>query len=425
MRLVFAAAAGCALLLAALAARAQTEPPVVAPAAPPGPSYDVRFEIRIVPTEKAAHVAIHLSDPARAVDWLRFRVDPERQIAFRGDGQIRVAEPESASGEEVTWTPPRGGGVLRYLARIDHLRDESSYDARATRDWALLRAEDLVPQVRASFQDGAQSRARLQLVLPQGWSAVVPYAPLPDGTWAVERPELKFDRPSGWLLMGRLGVARERIAGAHVAIGAPVGQKMRRQDILALLRWTLPALRKVVALPERITIVGAGDPMWRGGLSGPGSAYLHADLPLISEDATSPVLHEVVHVLLRARSGERGDGLVEGIAELYSLEALVRSKTISRRRFERALARIAAKGRGVGSIAVDDANGAVASRAVVVLRELDAELRRVTGGQKSLDDVVRALAERPQAISLAHFRSVTERVAGQTLPAFFDRAELK
>lgn len=421
-RMLAGVIAGTAIFAAALA-RAQTAPS--GPVAPPGPTYDVRFEIRVVPTEKTAHVAIHLADPARAVDWLRFRVDPERQLAFRGDGEIRVAEPESAPGEEVTWTPPRGGGVLRFLARIDHLRDESSYDARTTRDWALLRAEDLIPTVRASFQDGAQSRARLQLVLPSGWSAVVPYAPLPDGTWSIERPELKFDRPSGWLLMGRLGVVREKIAGARVAIGAPVGQGLRRQDTLALLRWTLPVLRKVAPLPERMTIVGAGDPMWRGGLSGPGSVYLHADLPLISEDATSPVLHEVVHVLLRARAGERGDGIVEGLAELYSLEALVRSKTISRRRYERALERIEAKGRSVTSIAVDGANGAIASRAVIVLRSLDAELRRVTGGQKSLDDVVRALAERPQAISLARFREVAERVAGQKLPAFFDRAELR
>lgn len=390
--------------------------------APTGPSYDVRFEIRIVPSEKLAHVAIHLSDPARAVEWLRLRVDPERQLAFRGDGKVEVQQ--DGTTEIATWTPPRGGGVLRYVARIDHLRDESSYDARATRDWTLVRADDLVPPVHARFADGAQSRARLQLVLPSGWSAVVPYAPLPDGTWSIDRPERRFDRPVGWLLMGKLGVLRERVAGVRVAIGAPVGQRMRREDLLALLRWTLPTLRKIAPLPERLAVVGAGDPMWRGGLSAPNSVYLHADLPLISGDATSPLLHEVVHVLLRARAGASGDWIVEGLAELYSVEALVRSKTISKRRAERAFERIAARGRGVSRVSVDRADAAVAARGVVLLRELDAQIRRATDGAKNLDDVVRALVASPDAISLARFRSVTESVAGP-LPAFFARPELQ
>jgi len=37
---------------------------------------------------------------------------------------------------------------------------------------------------------------------------------------------------------------------------------------------------------------------------------------------------------------------------------------------------------------------------------------------------VRALVEAPQAISLAHFRAVSERIAGASLATFFDRREL-
>jgi len=403
------------IVLAAHAAHAQAPPAT-------GPSYDLRFEIRLVPSEKKAHVAIHLADPARAVDWMRFSIDPERHLAFRGDGKVAVEAEDS--GDTALWTPPRGGGVLRYAVVIDQLRDESSYDARATRDWVLVRLDDLVPPVHASFADGATSRSTLQLVLPQKWSAVVPYPPSPDGVWIVERPERRLDRPVGWMLAGKLGVLRERVAGVRVAIGAPVGHRMRRQDILAFLRFTLPALRKIAPLPERLAIVGAGDPMWRGGLSAPNSAYLHADLPLISEDATSPVLHEVVHVMLRARAGAHGDGIVEGLAELYSLEGLVRSKAISRRRYERAFERLAREGRGVPRIAVDHANGAIAARAAVLLHELDSEIRRVSNGDKSLDDVMRALIAEPRAISLEHFRATTERVAGQGLPGWFDRPEL-
>ena len=43
----------------------------------------------------------------------------------------------------------------------------------------------------------------------------------------------------------------------------------------------------------RLLIVSAGDPMWRGGLSGPSSMFLHSDRPLISENRTSTLLHEL------------------------------------------------------------------------------------------------------------------------------------
>jgi len=406
-----AALALCALL----AGNARAQAP---PAAPAVAGYDVRYEVRIVPTEKTAHVAMHLSDPNNLLHSLRFRVDPERQLAFHGDGHVQVEE------ETVAWTPRKGGGVLRWAVRIDHLRDESSYDARCTSSFALVRGDDLVPRARVRTAGHAQSRAVLQLVLPQGWSAVLPYAPLSEDTWAIERPERRFDRPVGWLLMGRLGVLRERVAGVHVAIGAPVGSGARRQDLLALLRWTLPALRKIAPLPDRLALVGAADPMWRGGLSAPQSAYLHESLPLISEDATSPALHEIMHVLLRARAGPGGDWAVEGLAELYGLEALVRSRTISKHRYQRALERIAEEGRGVKVVTVARATGAVTARAVGLLRELGDEIRRVSAGHKGLDDVVRALAESPAPISLAHFRSVCESVAGASLATFFDRREL-
>ena len=57
--------------------------------------------------------------------------------------------------------------------------------------------------------------------------------------------------------------------------------------LLAFLRWNLPALVDIFPdFPERVLVVSAGDPMWRGGLSGPGSLYIHAERPLISGNGT-------------------------------------------------------------------------------------------------------------------------------------------
>src|SRR3546814_11955514 len=78
-----------------------------------------------------------------------------------------------------------------------------------------------------------------------------------------------------------------------------------------------------------VVFVSAGDPMWHGGLSGPRSLFVHADRPLISENGSSTLMHEMVHVVtgLRAVSGD--DWIVEGIAEYYSMVLLNRSGMLS------------------------------------------------------------------------------------------------
>jgi hypothetical protein len=378
--------------------------------------YSVRFDARVVPTERLAKVSIRLGRGADRVRWLRFSIDPVRHFEFRGDGRVEV------DGESVLWEPPREGGALRYSFWIDHLRNSSSYDARCAENWALFRGDDLVPPVRVRTVVGAYSNSSLRLRVPEGWSAALPHELLSNGTFAIDDPHRRFDRPKGWMVVGKIGVLRERIAKTRVAVAGPVGQHLRRHDNLALLRWTLPTLRKIVGeLPERIQVVSAGDPMWRGGLSGPKSLFVHADRPLISTDLSSPILHELMHVVMGVQSAAEADWVVEGLAELYSLELLVRSKTVSRRRHAKALRRMEEKGRGVVSLAREDAGGAVTARAVVLLREIDEQIEAATGGESSLDDVVRRLSAERGVISAERFRHIAEEVAGQQLPAFARR----
>lgn len=380
--------------------------------------YAVSYDARIVPTQRAVRVTMRLDEGARWIRWIRFRIDPERHLDFAGDGDVRV------EGERVEWSPPAGGGSLHYVFRIDRLRDELSYDARCAEDWAIFRGDDLVPPARVRAESGAESVARLRFRLPQGWSVVAPYDRSSNGSFRIDHPERRFDRPVGWIVVGHLGVRRERIAGSRLAVAGPVGHGLRRLDLLALLRWTLPSLRDVLGtLPDRLVVVGAGDPMWRGGLSGPRSVFVHADRPLIEGDGTSPVLHELVHAVLRARAGPGGDWIVEGLAEYYSLQLLVRSKTISRRRHEKSLAKLADKGRSVRRLQTDRSSGAITARAVGVLAELDGEIRAATDDRRSLDDVVRELARERQAMTTDLLRQTVGRVTGSDLASFFDRRE--
>jgi hypothetical protein len=403
-----ALAGAVALLSALLAGDAATQPA--------REIYPLLYDVRFVPTERSARVTIAIAQNARLVKWIELRTDPARHQQFRGTGKIE----EVAGG--VRWTPPATGAELQYTFRIDHLRDERSYDGRSGGSFALFRGDDLVPPARVRTEDDARSQARLRLRLPSGWSAAVPYPRLPDGTYSVEHADRRFDRPTGWMVAGHLGVVREKVAGVRVAIAAPKGHGLHYLDLLALLRWTLPSLREAAGeLPERLLVVGAGDPMWRGGLSGRSSVYVHADRPLIESDGTSPLLHELVHTVMRARSGRDGDWIVEGLAELYSVEVLARSGTIGKKRHQKVLARIEARGKGVAQLGPGPSSGSHTARAVTVLRELDARIRADTQGARSLDDVLRAMVRTPEAWTVARFRSVAERTTGLDLESFFRR----
>lgn len=401
-----------ALVLAAAAAFAQAEEPL----SDDDLVYDLLYDVRVLPTERSAHVRVSLGKNAARVKRLTFLIDPARHMEFKGPGEVKHL------GDRVEWWPPAEGGRLEYLFRIDHLRDARRYDARCAENWALFRGDDLVPPVRARTDKGAKSRARLRLRLPDRWKAAVPFEELDDGTWLVERERRGFDRPTGWILVGRLGISRSKLHGMRVAVASPRKSSLRRQDILAFLRWTLPSLRDITGdLPERLLIVGAGDPMWRGGLSGPGSFYLHADRPLIEDDMTSPLVHEIVHTLMGARAGPDGDWIVEGLAELYSLEVLLRSRTISKTGYERALRKLEEKSRKVTALRVPRADAKTTARAVIVLKKLDEEIRARTEGHKSLDDVLRLTIKRRDEIGTDDFKQIAEAVAGGELTEFFER----
>jgi hypothetical protein len=389
----------------------------VAPAQPgraPALPYTVLYDVTIVPTERTAHVAIRLTNAVKRVVALHFRVD-EAHFDFRGDGEVTRSE------GELVWRPPPTEAVLRYKFRIDHLRDERSYDARCTERWAIFRGDDLVPPARVRAEVGSTSRSRLRLRLPEGWSAVTPYPPGSGGTSRIEHPERRFDRPTGWFVLGDIAALHEDIAGTHVAIAGPKGHQVRRHDLLAMMRWHLPTLNQLLGEPlPRFLIASARDPMWRGGLSASSSVFLHADRPLISEDGTSPLLHELMHAALRVQSRHGADWIVEGLAELYSLELLRRAGTFDEARFRGALERLARRGGSVPERG-STSTGSTSARAATVLHALDREIRERTGEAKSLDHVVRALVGRRSSITTEDFRQLAEQVTGLDLGRFFRR----
>ena len=373
--------------------------------------YRLAYVVRPDYAAKGVHVELTVK---QAGYWLREMDMPLRDgriSRVSGDGNV------STEGDRAVWSIPERGGKLRWFALINNKRNGDSYDAYIDRDWAVFRGMDVIPSARTKALPRAESRTSLRFDLPDGWSSATPYYGRDDG-YEINNPDRSFDTPTGWIVLGDIGVRNERIGHVLAKVAGPTGHSIRRMDMLALMRWNLPELLRVLPdFPERLTFISAGDPMWRGALSAPNSFYIHADRPLISENATSTMLHETVHVGLGLTAEAGADWIVEGLAEYYSLEMLRRSGTIGERRYRRAHAELQAWGRDVKELCTRRSSGSNTARAVTVISEVAGEISKLSGGKSSIDDVLRALASYEEKITVEKFREIVADIAGDRVEA--------
>jgi len=343
--------------------------------------YTVHYTLQPDPKASQVRIVLRLEQPGNLLRELSFPL--ESSIGdIHGDGEVRVED------GAVQWLPPAGGGELEWRSTVQNKRGSGAYDALLNGDWGIFRAEDVIPRARTRTMKGAESRTTMTFELPPGWAAVSEYSAV-DKPIVIDRPERRFDEPAGWIALGRLGVRRETIAGIKVAIAGPEGHDVRRMDMLALLGWSLPEL--VAILPDefpRLTIVSAGDPMWRGGLSAPASMFIHADRPMISENATSSLLHEVVHTTMPINNRDGYDWIAEGLAEYYSIELLRRGSAITEDRATFAFERQAEWSTKADTLCTDSSTGPTTALAVTLFKQLNDEISEQTDGAESLDSLL-------------------------------------
>ena len=373
---------------------------------PAARDYDAHYSIKVIPEQSAVEVTLEIRQSRRLLREMTFTFLPDKLGNYSGDGELQV------SHGTLRWLPPAKGGKLRWRVHVAHRRGNDGYDAWLGPAWGIFRAEDIIPRVKTRALKGSTSNTTLSLDLPPGWSAVTEYSSISDPIRVV-RPDRRFDQPTGWIAVGDIGVRREKIAGVRVAVAGPQGHAVRRMDMLALLNWTLPELIALLPRPlPRLTIVSAGKPMWRGGLSAPASLYVHADRPLISENATSPLMHEVVHTALSIRSGDGADWISEGLAEYYGLELLERGGAISSRRHRIAIADQAKWASQANSLCGATSTGATTALAVGVFDALDREIHDKTGGDSNLDELLRQVLLSRDPIDVASLRDLAADIIG-------------
>lgn len=371
------------------------------------PSYKVEYSGSFVPDRGVVTARITVTQSRHVLRWLDLAADPGKFSKFSGDGEIQ------RDGDRLLWTLPPGGGSLSYEVIVDNQRGQSM-DARMTEDWAMLRMDDLFPAARIGSLKNSVSRSFLSLDGPPSWSIESRYGPA-GKQLSISTPGRRFDRPTGWLVAGdHLGVRRTTVADRKLTVASPVGQGMHRQDLLAFMRWTLPELVGVFPeFPETLLIVGAKDDMWRGGLSGPASLYLHTERPLISENATSALLHELVHMVTGEVKVPKDDWIIEGLAEYYSLQILLRSGGISNLRYEKTLRQLTNWADREHGVLKSPSSGANTARAVLTLNQFQSELTKHKAG--SLDTVIQALLK-SEAMTGKRLLELTEKQLGADSP---------
>lgn len=379
----------------------------VATSAPPSMEYLVTIRAKPQPSLGVFNVSMTIDQSRHLLREFRFNAPSEIYYDFEADGAVHN------EGDVVVWETPERGGTLSWTVKSNRKRGNAGFDSYMNDNWALLRGSDLLPPATTRAISTATAKTVLEFDLPPGWASVTQYKGAHD-TYAVTNPDRRFDRPTGWILLGRLGTRTDLISGIRVTVAAPEGVGARRMDMLALLHWTIPeAVRIFDAIPQRLTIFSAGDPMWRGGLSAPSSLYIHSDRPLISENGTSALMHEFVHVALGQSAFDNADWIDEGLAEYYGLQLMLRSGTISKARYEKSIQKLDAWGDDVKTLCGSESKGRVSARATVIIHRLNAEIIGSTSGRHNFDDVIRVLVKDSRKINTEQLKLIVRNLTGR------------
>lgn len=412
VELVAVALAGVVLVAAAHAG----EPSAVT--MEPHETFSVTYTVDVPsPTATTALVRWELAG-IDEVKRIRLRFDPERFDHFEASGTV-----ERRPGELV-WSPNGPYAHLTYHAALNHRHAPGKgYDSYVGDGWIVTRTSALFPRsavlFRRDIEPEPESRARLVFHLPPRWDAVTVMPPVGPGQFLVESAD-RFDHPRGWLMLGRFHRTDATVHGTAVTIAAAPGASVPPDRVLALLDRALPVLHDVLGRARpRLVIVTGTDPMWRGGLSGEDSFYMHGDRPLQTPDRTSPYLHELFHVSAPFRPGADGHWVTEGLAELYSVEIQRRTGLLDDAGYAKALRLFARYGLWDRDFTRDQSRAIHNNSAPLVLHVLDRRIRRATAGAHSLDDVVGLLAREGGIVTTARVLGAVRRVTGRNYGAFF------
>jgi hypothetical protein len=376
-------------------------------------SYRVDWHLRLQAGVDLAEVSLQLEDGA-PVDLISFPLNNARFSDFSATGELQQ------DGNFVRWVPPSRDARLSYRVQITRERanqnQDESYDALMTDDWALFRGDRLTPRIRVNARNGARSESVMHFELPEDWEVFTGWPEIrSDGTahtFALDEPLRDFERPRGWVMAGKVVNRQTQVGRTDFNIVGPRNSGIDRMGWLTLVRLVWPELEKVFGrVPPKILMVSGNDPLWRGGLSGPNSFFFHSSRRAISQNGTSPLFHELVHVVSNIHGADQDDWIAEGIAEYYGIELLYRAGGYDEATRDTIYADLAEWAEDAEQLRLDESTGPVTASAVLVFDQLDREIRTLTEGRATLDDVTRQLMTR-RWVSLTDLQDIVQGITG-------------
>lgn len=370
---------------------------------------DLEYRVHLLPASDQAEVQLTLAE-GTAVRSLDFNLgEAGAYTDFKADGSWQL----QADGKRGQWRPATGKASLGYRVKLSHSLKNGSFDSRVTPTWALFRGDDLVPSARLDQQDGVELVSRLTFELPAGWKSVETAWPrIGKNRFRIDNVSRLLDRPTGWMLAGTIGTRRTRLGETEVSVTAPQSQGMRRMDVLTLMTFVWPQLQSVFPrTPPKLLIVGAGNPMWRVAMGADNSIFLHSARPLVSESGSSPLVRELVRVFGRIQGHQRSDWIDKGLAEYYAIELVRRAGGMSDERYQNLQLHLTRESSKVTTLRGEQIDQATIARTVLLLQDLDREIRLQTRDKRSLDDVTQGLM-RLGTVGTPEFIQLSESVIG-------------
>jgi len=385
-------------------------------------TYSAEYQVRV---DEADPTVAHVRWKLAGIDEIvRLRLDLSRRRLYDVSGTGRLEQ----TGDELVWTPRAPYAHLEYKVPLRQFRgSKERYDSYAGDDWVITRAKALFPRTRVTFQTDIEpdprGRTSLMFRLPRGWRAYAAMKRTGQHSFRPGSGGRVLERPKGWIALGKgLRVSKRRIGKTFVTVARAPGSRWEAEAALDLYEKTLPEMRRILLeVPERLLIVSGSDPMWRGGISGFQSFYVHGDRPLRTPDRTSPALHELFHIIAPFRPGADGEWITEGLAEYYSLELQHRVGALKERDFQRGLRLFARYGEWRTNLAAERSLAATNNSAPLVVHAIDLAIRKRTRNERSLDDVVRELSRSHEEVTTSGFLRAVNAVSGYNFTSFFQR----
>ena len=143
---------------------------------------------------------------------------------------------------------------------------------------------------------------------------------------------------------------------------------------------------------------------------------------MVSESGTSALVRELAQVFGRINDTQRSDWIGEGFAEYYAIELVRRAGGMSDERYESLQERLSKDSQNVTTLRGEQVSPAQVSKAVVLMQELDREIRLKTRNKRSLDDVLRG-AMRLESVDTKAFVQLSESVLGESSKVLGYRAD--